>query len=392
MINFIGGNQIQLLRNGVEYFPALESAIDSAAHEIYIQSYIFQEDVIGTRIGKALMHAAHRGVIVNLLLDGFGCKDLAKDYVKTLEAAGVRVIFYRPKISPWSFKKNQLRRLHHKVIIIDNKLAFVGGINIIDDFNVPNEKPNNVPPRIDYAVKIEGDLLPVIIARVHSLWRRMAWPHTFTVLASNTAESNTVVDKQQSRIGLEAAFVLRDNVLHRHDIEDAYLEAIQTAQSEIIIANAYFVPGRKFRRALLDATKRGVKVKLLLQGRMEYFLMFATHAFYSEFLRNGIEIYEYRKSFMHSKVAVIDSYWSTVGSSNIDPFSLLLAREANVLVKDGTFSSALRTDILTSMQAGAIYIAPQEWINGNLIKRTASWLAFGVVRLFLGFIGLSNKH
>ena len=391
MINFIGGNQIQLLRSGTEYFPALEAAIESAAHEIYVQSYIFQEDVIGIRIGNALMRAAHRGVIVNVLLDGFGCKDLAKEYVKTLEKAGVRVIFYRPKISPWSFKKNRLRRLHHKVIVIDNKIGFVGGINIIDDFNVPNQKPNNVPPRVDYAVQIEGGLLPIILARVHNLWRRMAWPQTFTVLASPSQQNNAPA-KPILSANIEAAFVLRDNVLHRHDIEDAYLEAIRAAKSEIIIANAYFVPGRKFRRALLDAAKRGVTVKLLLQGRMEYFLMFATHAFYSEFLRNGIEIYEYRKSFMHSKVAVIDSYWSTVGSSNIDPFSLLLAREANVLIKDSTFSTTLRADIIASMQTGAFYIPAQAWVNGNLMKRTASWLAFGVVRLFLGIIGQSSEQ
>jgi cardiolipin synthase len=248
-----------------------------------------------------------------------------------------------------------------------------------------------VPPRVDYAVQIEGGLLPIILARVHNLWRRMAWPQTFTVLAS-PSPPNTAAAKPILSADIEAAFVLRDNVLHRHDIEDAYLEAIRAAKSEIIIANAYFVPGRKFRRALLDAAKRGVTVKLLLQGRMEYFLMFATHAFYSEFLRNGIEIYEYRKSFMHSKVAVIDSYWSTVGSSNIDPFSLLLAREANVLIKDSTFSTTLRADIIASMQTGAFYIPAQAWVNGNLMKRTASWLAFGVVRLFLGIIGQSSEQ
>jgi cardiolipin synthase A/B len=179
-------------------------------------------------------------------------------------------------------------------------------------------------------------------------------------------------------------------MLHRHDIEEAYLAAINDAKSEIIIANAYFVPGRRFRKALLAAAERGVVVKLLLQGRKEYFLMFATHAFYSEFLKNGIEIYEYRKSFMHSKVAVIDNHWATVGSSNIDPFSLLLAHEANVVVEDALFSAELKAEIMASIQEGAYCVTVQEWENGSKVKHFFSWIAYGIVRFILGVIGNSN--
>ena len=390
MTHFVGDNHIKLLRNGAEYFPALEAAIKSAVQEVYMETYIYQADVVGIRIGNALMRAAQRGVIVNILLDGFGCKDLPKTYVQKLELAGVQVMFYRPKISPWSLKKKRLRRLHRKLVVIDGKIGFVGGINIIDDYDVPNQTPNNVPPRIDYAVRIEGRILPMMLASVHKLWRRMAWAHLLPTNIHSTRLSLEMANQAKTN-GIKAAFVLRDNVLHRRDIEDAYLEAINNAKSEIIIANAYFVPGRKFRRALLDAAIRGVKVKLLLQGRMEYFLMFATHAFYGEFLRNGIEIFEYRKSFMHSKVAVIDSYWATVGSSNIDPFSLFLAREANVLIKDAVFSTELRTDIVSSIQEGASHVSTQEWRKGNIIKRTASWIAFGLVRAFLGVIGHSSE-
>jgi len=391
MIKFIGGNQIKLLRSGAEYFPALEAAIESASHDIYLQSYIYQADTVGFRIGNALIRAAQRGVNVNILLDGFGCKDLPKSYIKALKLAGIQVIFYRPKISPWSLKKNRLRRLHCKVIVIDNKIGFVGGINIIDDFDAPNRKPNNAPPRIDYAVRIEGRLLPVISESVHKLWRRMAWIHLLSI-KNHSNKFSYEAQSQDNTSGMNAAFVIRDNVLHRNDIENTYLEAINAAKYEIIIANAYFVPGRRFRKALLDAAKRGVTVKLLLQGRMEYFLMFATHAFYSEFLKNGIEIYEYCKSYMHSKVAVIDLDWATVGSSNIDPFSLLLAREANVIVKDVLFSTELREDIIFSIQDGATQVSPKEWANGNIIKRTASWIAFGLVRVFLGVIGQSNEQ
>lgn len=396
MTHFVGGNQLKLLRNGAEYFPALARAIEDAKQEIYLQTYIYEADVIGIHIGDLLKQAAHRGVVVNVLLDGFGSKDIAPAFVDNLVLAGVRVMFYRPKISPWTLKKSRLRRLHHKIVVIDRKVGFVGGINIIDDFDVPSRRPNNVPPRIDYAVRIEGKLLPAMVLSVHKLWRRISWAHLRPINAETKAiNSNSL--RQRSSVATpnqttKAALLLRDNMLHRRDIEEAYLAAITQAKSEIIIANAYFVPGRRFRQALLDAAKRRVKVTLLLQGRMEYFLMFATHAFYSDFLKNGIEIYEYRKSFMHSKVGIIDCYWATVGSSNIDPFSLFLAREANLVIKDTAFATELRTDVLDSIQLGAYRISPQEWARGNIVKRFASWLAYGLVRWFLGLIGHANEQ
>lgn len=383
MMHFIDGNQIKLLHSGAEYFPALEQAIQNAVSEVYLQTYIYEHDAAGIRIGNALMQAARRGVSVNVLLDGFGSQRLSKTYIQTLTLAGVEVMFYREKISPWTLKKHRLRRLHRKVAVIDQTIGFVGGINIIDDSNTPDQ----TPPRIDYAVQIEGDLLPVIASSVHRLWQRLAWMHFRRTNHPKVKQSRRALSRHFARV----AFVVRDNVLHRRDIEYAYLDAIQAAQSEILIANAYFIPGRKFRKALLDAARRGVKVKLLLQGRKEYFLMFATHAFYSEFLKNGIEIYEYRKSFMHSKVAVIDHYWATIGSSNIDPFSLLLAFEANIMVQDQTFATELHTDIEHAIQDGAIKISVEEWVKGNILKRFTSWIAYGFVRTFIEFIGQSKE-
>ena len=385
MITFLPNNQITLLRGGEEYFPALVTAIESASQTIYLQTYIYELDKAGISIGNSLMQAAHKGVAVNILLDGFGCKDMPKTYLREFENAGVQVMFYRPKISPWTLKKDRLRRMHRKIAVIDNKIAFVGGINIIDDYNVPD----NTPPRIDYAVRIEGTLLPSIASSIQKLWRRISLSHLKPANTNNKISTNKV--ELTATKGVEAAFVLRDNLIHRRDIENAYLSAINTAKSEIIIANAYFVPGRRFRQALLRATKRGVKIELLLQGRMEYFLMFATHAFYSLFLKNGIEIYEYRKSFMHCKVAMIDGRWATVGSSNIDPFSMLLAREANIIVQDTAFANELRTEIYNSIRQGAHHVSAQEWLQGNLLKRFLSWLTYGAVRVFLGVIGYSNR-
>nr|WP_294840863.1 cardiolipin synthase ClsB [uncultured Methylotenera sp.] len=385
MMHFTSGNHIQLLRNGAEYFPALEHAIDHARHEVYLQSYIYEADNVGTRIGEAMMRAVQRGVSVYLLIDGFGSKTLAPAYIELLRAAGIHVMIYRQKISPWTFKKNRLRRLHQKVVVIDDVIAFVGGINIIDDNNVPHQ----VAPRIDYAVRVQGTLLPIIANSVKKLWQHLAWLHFHT---KPFPRISTHAPARYIKGSIKAAFITRDNILHRRDIEAAYLKAIYRAKREIIIANAYFIPGRRFRRALISAAARGVEVKLLLQGRKEYFLMFATHAFYNIFLKNGIQIYEYRKSFMHSKVAVIDQEWATVGSSNIDPFSLFLAREANIFVKNKHFATTLHQDITAAINNGAYQIKEKEWAKGHSAKRLLSWLAYGLVRLFLGVIGYADRH
>lgn len=384
-MHFINGNHIQLLRNGAEYFPALEDAINHAQHSIYLQTYIYEADTAGIKIGNAMMKAAARGVSVQLLIDGFGSKTLSPTYIETLKLAGVNIMIYRQKISPWTFKKSRLRRLHQKVVVIDEIVAFVGGINIIDDQNVPHQ----IAPRVDYAVRVQGPLVPIITNSVKKLWQHLSWLHFHKKPILKPIHLSPV---HYTKENVKAAFVTRDNILHRRDIEAAYLKAIDNAKHEILIANAYFIPGRRFRKALISAANRGVKVKLLLQGRKEYFLMFSTHAFYNVFLKSGIELYEYRKSFMHSKVAVIDQEWATVGSSNIDPFSLFLAREANIFVKDKHFAATLHQDIISTINDGAYQISTLNWAKGNATKRFLSWVAYGLVRVFLGVIGYSDQH
>ena len=377
MNHYLSGNQITLLRNGTEYFPAIEAAIDSATLEIHLQAYIYEHDETGVLIGDALKRAVSRGVVVCVLLDGYGSKNLPVAYVEELRAAGVKLMFFRPKISPWTLKRNRLRRLHRKVVVIDGRVAFVGGINIIDDQNCPG----NNAPRIDYAVQVEGPLVRCIHINIYRHWRRISWMHFHQVHDNLPAKTPAAAGN------MRAAYVIRNNVRHRRDIEKAYLRAIGTAKQDILIANAYFLPGKAFRRALIAAAKRGVRVRLLLQGRMEYWLMFATHAVYSLFLHNKIEIYEYRKSFMHSKVAVVDDLWATVGSSNIDPMSLLLAHEANIVVRNREFASLLRQDIEQAIEIGGYRIRAEEWGGRHVLRRFLSWATYLLVRIMMGIAG-----
>lgn len=383
MSQFQTGNQITLLRNGAEYFPALEAAIHAAQHEIHLQAYIYEVDDIGKRIGSALMRAAKRGVAVHVLLDGFGSQNFPDDYLLTLNTAGVEVLFFRPKISPWTLKRNRLRRLHQKVAVMDGLLAFVGGINIIDDMNTQHGLS---APRLDYAVQVSGRMVADIHTRISRLWRHTAWLY----LRSSGVKHLSVTPKPVGM--MRGAFVVRDNVLHRRDIERAYLQAIQHAKKEITIANAYFLPGKRFRQALVDAAKRGVKVTLLLQGQKEYlWVYYASHAIYPMLLDAGIQIFEYQKSFMHSKVAVIDDLWATVGSSNIDPFSLLLSREANVVVNDQAFAESLKQDLVRTIRQGATHIGAEYWRKRSLLQRFITWMVYGMVRFVMGITGYSDK-
>ena len=171
MSAFAAGNRIQLLRAGTEFFPALEAACEAAQREIYLETYIFEDDATGQRVGATLARAAARGVAVHVMIDAFGSKGLGDDFLLALRAAGVRVLKYRPQISPWTLRRERLRRLHRKIVVIDARIAFVGGINIIDDMHTPNQ----VPPRFDYAVRVEGPLLAPIHAAVVNLWTLVMW-------------------------------------------------------------------------------------------------------------------------------------------------------------------------------------------------------------------------
>ena len=374
-------NQITLLQNGEAYFPAIEAALDRAVYEIYLESYIFANDNTGRRIAEALRRAAFRGVKTHVLIDGFGSKNLPKTMVDYLVTAGVMVLKFRPKISPWTLRRRRLRRLHRKIVVVDQEIAFVGGINIIDDMDMPGQ----TSPRYDYAVSVEGPMVKQIHDSTRRVWSRVAW----TRLRPSWGRDNyRQAPSTEPRGRMRSTFLVRDNIRHRRDIEDAYLQAIEQAQFEIILANAYFLPGLNFRHALLDAAGRGVRVILLLQGRVEYRLLhYASHALYGSFLDAGMEIYEYHKSLMHAKVAVIDEHWATVGSSNLDPFSLLLSLEANVVVDDENFAKKLKQSLEQAIKMGARRIFENSWRTQPIRVRLASWLSYGLVRFMIGIAG-----
>lgn len=376
MSYYIKGNKIELLKNGKDYFAAVIRSIKKARKSIFIEAYIFSHDVTGKKILTVLKEASQKGIEVYLLLDGFGSRDLSEKVINEIKASKIHFLFYHPKISPYQIKRISLRRLHRKMILIDHEIAYIGGINIIDDMHVPNGKG----PRIDYAVQLKGPVVYLISLSMLKLWKRVSWSH----LEKSFTPKNFQKKIAEYPNGTKLNFIERDNFRHRKDIEKAYLHAIENAQDEIIIANAYFIPGRRFERALIAAARRDVSVTLLLKGEIDYFLSNATRAFYGKFLKEGITIFEYTKSFMHSKVAVIDGVWSTVGSSNIDPLSLLLAREANIFIWDKSFAHKLKKNIKEDILLGGTEILLKDWDKSHLIKRIKSRIAYFIIRISLG--------
>jgi cardiolipin synthase A/B len=386
MIELVPGNRLTLLESGRAYFPALEAACDTATREIYLETYLFDADVSGRRIAAALMRAAQRGVATHMLVDGYGSRNLSSELIEALRRASVRFLVYRPDIGWRSLQRQRLRRLHRKLAVIDARVAFVGGINIIDDMHTPG----HTPPRFDYAVRIEGPLLEPIHAAARRLWavaQLTQFGGGFSMSGDGPQPHVEVAGTQR------AGFLVRDNLWHRNDIEEAYLEAIRRARSEIMIASSYFFPGLEFRHALADAAARKVRVLLLLQGRVEYRLLhYASRALYGSLLDSGVEIHEYHKSFLHAKVAVIDDAWATVGSSNIDPFSLLLAREANIIVDDAHFTAELRTSLVLALKTGATQVRADNWHRRPWSARVAHWAAYGFARLLTGVFAYGQRQ
>ncbi|MFO7715713.1 cardiolipin synthase ClsB [Desulfosarcina sp.] len=377
----IPNNQVTLLPNAEVYFRAMEAALDRATHSIYLEAYIFENDNTGRRIAEALRRAALRGVKTHLLIDGFGSIRLPKSILVYLEAAGAKVMKFRPKTSPWTLRRRRLRRLHRKIVVVDQTIAFVGGINIIDEIEISSQPSM----RLDYAVRVEGPLVKAIHDSVHRVWSRVAWSR---LRPGCDKENDRSVASKEPKGLMRAAFLERNNIGHRRDIEDAYLQAIRQARREIMLASAYFLPGWNFRQALVKAARRGVRVVLLLQGRTDHRLLrYASQALYDSFLDAGIEIHEYHKSQLHAKVAVIDEHWATVGSSNLDPFSLLLSLEANVVVDDEKFAIKLKNSLEKAIDIGARRISENHWKIKSTQLRLVSWLSFGLVRLMIGIAG-----
>ncbi|WP_048439021.1 cardiolipin synthase ClsB [Caenimonas sp. SL110] len=390
------GHQVQLLQGAQEYFPALVEAIDSASREVRLETYIFDFTDASVDVAYALERASRRGVSVMVVVDGYGTPSLPPAWRERFLQVGIQWRVFAPLGTFGMLWPGNWSRMHRKLCVVDGEVAFCGGINLLDDWHDPNHGALQAP-RFDFAVRVTGPLVAQAQEVMDRQWLRMQAASDMR----HARLAGALTSLRAAGIGMRgshgngaappvpgqstrAALVLRGALKNRTSIERAYRKAIGAARSEIIIANAYFVPGGKMRRAIISAAQRGVTVKLLLQGRYEYFMQYyAARPIYSALLEAGVEIHEYSPSFLHAKVAVIDGHWATVGSSNLDPLSLLLAREANVMVEDEAFASQLRARLMHAIEHGGRIMDPQEFSNRPMRQRVFERVALIVMRVLL---------
>ena len=406
---FSGGNEVRLLTGGDELFPAMHAAIQRAHHDVWLATYIFHDDVASRTMADVLMSAAARGVRVRVVVDGFGTRSTLPTLRRWFEGSGVALAVFRP-IDRWYawLQPGQLRRLHQKVLAVDTEEAFVGGINIIGDRVDLNHGPTEAP-RLDFAVGLRGPIVLPVAQTARAMWTRAAfgrdWRDEVLTLARSAeplARARVLWRRLRLRTAplevdardrqpVRAAFLVRDNLRQRRAIERSYLDALEGARERFDLVSPYFYPGTTFRRALKDAARRGVRVRLLLQGKLDYrFAGLAASVLYDELLKRGVRIYEYMPAFLHAKIALADGDWATVGSTNIDPLSLLLNLEANVVVSNAGFSqtltAAFEAAIVVSREVTASPL-PRGW--GSAVKRgLVAWAAHWYLRL----AGITGKY
>ncbi|HTE42983.1 MAG TPA: cardiolipin synthase ClsB [Steroidobacteraceae bacterium] len=381
------GNRFKLLENGEEYFPAVYEAIAAAQREVFIETFILFDDAVGKELHAVLIAAAKRGVSIDVTVDGFGSPDLSPAFVESLAAAGVRMHFYDPQKPLLGVRTNIFRRLHRKIVSIDSRTAFIGGINFGEDQLASSGDKG----KQDYSVGVEGPLARDIhqFARqqVAAFYRKPWWE----------LWRNKLIDRRPVKLMApnrgKALLVVRDNDKHRDDIERHYRAAIRAAKTEIVIACAYFFPGYRLLRQLRRAARRGVAVKLILQGApdmpqaMKWAMML-----YPSLLRAGVEVYEYCQRPLHAKVAVIDDDWSTIGSSNLDPLSLALNLEANVVIRDRGFNREVRERLNPLLREHCRRVSREHIPRSTLWRLVSNFIAYHGTRHFPRLAGWMPAH
>jgi cardiolipin synthase len=378
------GNQLSLLHRGEQFFPALIDACESALVEIYLETYIFSLDATGLRVKTALLNAARRGVAVQLIVDWLGTGDDTIEQLRLeLEPAGVRVVVF----NPW-FKRG-IVRMHRKIAVIDQRIAFLGGLNINDDLIADDGSAAPLAAaRWDFAVTVSGPLVQAIHAEVLAQWERLEPKPLITRLQGIRAY---VSNRQAWRAVevAEAAFVVRDNLRNRQAIQRALLQALGRARSSALLVTPYFAPGRKLRKAMIHAAQRGVEVVLLI-GVGQFVMQDAVaQSFYPRLVRAGVTIVEYRHTQLHGKLAVIDGEWATVGSSNFDGLSLFVNHEANIVVRDSAFAKSLQQMIREAVVEGVV-ITAADVAQLSLPRRVWNRFAYGLYRLVLQALTLGS--
>jgi cardiolipin synthase len=382
-VEFVAHNKVTLLRCGAEYFPALIAAIDAARFEIYLETYIFTLDLTGEEVKDALIRAAGRGVMVNVITDWLGTGRRQSQLLNQALREG-RV---NHRIFNAWFRRG-VARTHRKICVIDRQVAFLGGLNINHDYISDDGFNEPLPaPRWDIAVRISGPLVATIHADMQSQWMLLgglSLRYRWERFRERRKTGHTIAEGPAL-----AALVLRDNLRNRRTIQKTFLKALGGARDSALLANPYFAPGRKLRDGLASAAARGVDVTLLI-GVGQFRIQDAVaHSFYPKLLKAGVKVVEYHKTQLHGKVGVIDDDWATVGSSNWDGLSLFINHEANVVIKDREFTQDLRAKIDEAVAEG-VTVRMEDYANIPWYERAWYGAAYMLYKGILRIITLGR--
>lgn len=395
---WISGNHVSLLENGEAFFPRVFECIAAAEREVLLETFILFEDKVGRALHAALLTAAQRGVRIDVTVDGYGSPDLSPSFVKSLTDAGVHLHVFDPAPRLWGMRTNVFRRMHRKIVAIDAQRAFVGGINYSAD-HLADYGPG---AKQDYAVEVEGPLAQHIrgfVVRTLRASQPGALSRARSAL-SGTPRADELLARYPALTtparhagDMAAMLVVRDNMHHRNDIERHYRIAIRSARERVVIANAYFFPGYRLLRDMRRAARRGVDVQLILQGAPDMpIVKTAANLLYHHLLTGGVRIYEYIERPLHGKVAISDSEWATVGSSNLDPLSLSLNLEANVIVRDPSFNAQLRERLDHLIDHKCRRVAAGDLAESNWWRVVRSFFVFHLLRRYPAWAGWLPAH
>lgn len=381
---WLEGNAVEMLINGEAFFPRVFDRIRQARKEVLLETFIILEDKVGKELQQALICAARNGAHVEVIVDGYGTVDLSDAYLSELRDAGIRVHVFDPQPRVLGMRTNMFRRLHRKIVVVDSDVAYVGGIN----FTAVHLGDYGPGAKQDYAAEVRGPIVLDIRHASLNLFR-----HARKELPLPLSSEHRQHHQQRYAGSARIMLVIRDNKHHTSDIEDHYLYAIRAANHRVVIANAYFFPGYRMLRELRNAARRGVRVTLILQGEPDMPWARSCSTFlYSYLLRAGVAIHEYCERPLHGKVALMDSEWVTIGSSNLDPLSLSLNLESNLFIRDQKLNHQLHEHLMDLSRQHCSTITEDTAARGLWWRAPLTVLFFHFLRHFPAIAGSLPAH
>lgn len=367
-------NKIRLIRGGSQYFDVISELIQKAEDTIHLQTYIFETDETGKKVASDLIEAARRGVNVFLLVDGFASQNIASDVLKEMKEAGIHFRHFEPLFKSRHFYFG--RRLHSKVFVSDSRYALVGGVNITNRYN---DMPGQ-PAWLDFALLAEGPVAIQACRLCREIWRGVR-------RRSNVPTCENGESQRPDGNGRTSLVRLRRNdwVTNKLQISNSYLEMFRTAKSNITILSSYALPGNVFRKRLEKALQRGVKVRMIVSGQSDVFLVKnAERYWYDWLIRNNIEIFEYTKNVLHGKLATCDDEWMTIGSYNVNDLSAYASIELNFDVRDPSFVKTVEKTLQDIIDNDCIRISKEKMARtSNVFTKLGRWFSYSIIRLTL---------